>query len=468
MASAVSFRDPSGFVFERDGVVYRQVNACFRDDYDALMTSGLYEALVEAGWLVPHIEVDPGMAAGPGAYRVLRPERVPFVAYPYEWCFGQLKAAARTTLAIQDLALDHGMSLKDASAFNIQFRDGRPLLIDTLSFERLSEGAPWVAYRQFCEHFLGPLALGAYRDVRLTRLSQVCSDGVPIDLVSRLLPRRTWARFGLLTHVHLHAASQRRYARRSPSEHHRDSAFSLRAFRGLIDSLRSTVTRLSHTPTRSAWSSYYDETTSYTPTALATKERLVAEFLDEVAPQHVFDAGANTGRFSRLAAERGAQVVALDADEPSVEALWATLQNDPCPLLPLVVDLRNPSPGSGWAGHERLSLADRGPADLVLALALVHHLAISGNIPLTHLADYLAALGRWLVVEFVPKSDPMVSILLARRRDVFAEYTLDAFESAFAAHFEIERREPVEDSQRTLYLMRRRHNVQPRTGTWRS
>jgi len=188
---ASSFRDPSGFVFWQDGAIYRQINTIYKEDYDRLMTSGLHKALVEEGLIVSHEEVALQSAAPQVAYKVIRPDQVPFISYPYEWSFSQLKGAALATLRIQRKALDFGMSLKDCSAYNMQFMKGKPVFIDTLSFEKYQEGSPWVAYRQFCQHFLAPLALMSHRDSRLGQLLRIHLDGVPLDLASKLLPRRT-------------------------------------------------------------------------------------------------------------------------------------------------------------------------------------------------------------------------------------------------------------------------------------
>jgi hypothetical protein len=209
---SASFRDPSGFLFSRGGALYRQVNRKYQQEYARLMESGLYEKLVKAGLLIPHTEVNQAPAEAENAYKVIQPERVAFISYPYEWSFGQLKDAALATLSVQKRALKRGMSLKDASAYNIQFVHGKATLIDTLSFETYKEGQPWVAYRQFCQHFLAPLALMALRDVRLSQLLRVYIDGVPLDLASELLPWNTRLNFGLLTHIHLHAGAQKKYA----------------------------------------------------------------------------------------------------------------------------------------------------------------------------------------------------------------------------------------------------------------
>ncbi len=192
---AASFRDPSGFLFSRNGALYRQINRVYADDYDHLISSGLYDQLVKSGLLIPHREVSEKPVYPELAVKVIQPELVPFISYPYEWSFSQLKDAALATLAIQKRSIKAGMSLKDASAYNIQFINGKPTLIDTLSFEIYKEGKPWDAYRQFCQHFLAPLALMARVDVRLGQLLRVFIDGIPLDLASRLLPASTRAKF---------------------------------------------------------------------------------------------------------------------------------------------------------------------------------------------------------------------------------------------------------------------------------
>ncbi len=455
-ALAGSFRDPSGFLFHRDGELYRQVNRSYRENFDRLVASGLLDRLRRERLIIPHEEANLPPLTEDG-YKILKPELVSFVSYPYEWCFSQLKDAALTTLAIQRLALEHGMSLKDASAYNIQFHRGRPVLIDTLSFEIHREGQPWVAYRQFCQHFLAPLALMARCDVGLNQLLRVHIDGVPMGLAGRLLPWRTRLDFGLLTHIHLHAASQRRYADRDVRPRHQALPRMSRAgLLGILGSLAGAVRRLRWRPADTEWADYYDFT-NYTSDAQEAKRRLVAEFLAGVAPRMVWDLGANTGLYSRIASDQGIPTIAFDIDQAAVERnyLECRQRQDPA-LLPLVLDLSNPSPALGWAHRERLSLEERGPADVVLALALIHHLAISNNVPLPHLAEYLRRQGRHLILEFVPKTDSKVRKLLATRQDVFQHYHEDGLRAAIAPHFETLRAERIAGSERTLYLLRAR------------
>lgn len=443
-----SFRDPAGHVFVSEGTLYRQVEPAGREAYQRLMQSGLYEALVRDGLLIPHEDL--GSPLGQPHATLIRPERVPMVSYPYEWCFSQLRDAALAMLQIARTASKFGMALKDASAYNIQFLRGRPILIDTLSFEPYA-GGPWVAYRQFCQHFYAPLLLWSATDPRLGRLSQVFIDGVPLSLASKLLPGRSWMKPGALFHVHMHAAAERKLSGGAGSRG--PGPVGPGKTEALLESLERAVSATRWAPT-SEWSSYYSDQPSYAPEGFARKLDLVTGWLNRLQPATVWDLGANTGQFSKVAAKQGAQVVALDSDPACVDTLYREARAETLEtLLPLVADLTTPSPAIGWANVERQTLEQRGPADLVLALAVVHHLAIGNNVPLTAVADYFARLGRRAIVEFVPKTDPMVQRMMASRADVFERYTAEEFERAFGARFTIEQRAVIPASDRLLYLM---------------
>lgn len=451
---AASFRDPSGFLFHRDGDLYRQINQVYQKHYDHMIASGLYDSLVAQNLIVPHEEVEGMDFPDPGsAYKVIKPEVVDFISYPYEWSFLQLRGAALTTLRLARVALDHGMILKDASAYNMQFHRGHWALIDTLSFEIYEEGVPWIAYKQFCQHFLAPLALMAYRDQRLNLMSRLFIDGIPLDVAAGLLPQRTKMNFGLLTHIHLHARSQKRYADRAVSREQVQGKVSQKALVGLLDSLRNTVKGLSVRTGNTEWANYYGET-NYSPEAFEEKKAIVGAFIDQVKPGRVWDLGANTGEFSRLAKEKGIFTVAFDVDPGAVSQNYIRVRKEGDEnLLPLVMDLTNPSPGLGWGHCERESLISRGPVPLVLALALVHHMAISNNVPLHKLADFFSQVCEHLVIEFVPKSDSQVQRLLQSREDIFENYSVSGFESAFQEYFSIIEKKMVPDSERILYLM---------------
>ena len=451
-----SFRDPSGFLFTHNGELYRQVNQSYATEYNRLMESGLYDKLIKARILVPHAEVEIPAPDPSIGFKIIQPERIPFISYPYEWAFSQLKDAALATLSLQKRALKSEMSLKDASAYNIQFQNGKPLLIDTLSFEIYQEGQPWVAYRQFCQHFLAPLSLMAYVDIRLGQLLRVYIDGVPLDLASELLPTRTRFNFGLLTHIHLHASAQRRYAGAAVKQPAAGKGMSKQSMVGLIESLESTIKKLNWIPAGTEWGNYY-EITNYSDAAFEHKKGLVSKWLDQANPRSVWDLGANTGVFSRLASGCGISTISFDIDPAAVEQNYrqvrsAKEQN----ILPLLIDLTNPSPAIGWHNRERESLSDRAPAEMVLALALIHHLAISNNVPFHQLADFFHDMAQWLIIEFVPKSDSQVQRLLASRVDIFDHYTRDEFEEIFRHRFDVLEAVQVRESERFIYLMRRK------------
>jgi hypothetical protein len=447
-----SFRDPAGFLFRENDIIYRQVNPVGLPDYHYLMRSGLYQQLVEVGWLVPHEEMTHLDQDSPGPL-IIRPARIPFISYPYEWCFSELQEAARLTLSIEKKALRKGMTLKDCSAFNVQFLDGKPIFIDTLSFERYQTGKPWDAYRQFCQHFVAPLALMAYVDVRLSQLFRQYIDGIPLDLASRLLPKTTYLNFGLLIHIHLHARSQKRFSDTPPMEE-MGGEISLQQRLGLIESLDSAVRKLKITIPSGGWRDY-ETFHNYTPEAVEAKQTAVKEFLERINPKIVWDIGANTGVYSRLSCQMGASTIAFDLDPHAVEWNYRLMrEEDVRNLLPLVLDITNPSPDLGWANEERKSLSARGPADAVLALALIHHLAIGNNLPFSAIAEFFQKITRALIIEFVPKNDPQVSRLLHVRKDIFTNYNQERFEQEFSRFFDLIDCRDITDSCRKIYLFK--------------
>ncbi len=453
---AGSFRDPCGSVFKREGILYRQINGIYEPEYAYFIDSGLYDELIASGSLIPHSESDPGIAPEPEkVFKVIKPEPIPFISFPYEWCFSQFKDAALRTLAIQKKALSYGMSLKDASAYNIQFKNGKPVLIDTLSFERYVQGKPWCAYGQFCRHFLAPLILMSQRDIRLSQLLKNHIDGIPLDLTSTLLSRLSYFRLSSLIHIHIHAKSQKYLLGIKPTKVCAGK-MGRQALLGLVDSLEVMIEKLRWRPNTTPWSNYYDMT-NYSDSAMDAKARIITEFIEICRPKNVWDLGANTGQFSRLASECGIFTIAFDSDPACVETSYLeTVKRNESYFLPLWVDLTNPSPDLGWANEERESFLRRGPADAIFALALIHHLAISNNVPFERIARFLSMLCRWLVIEFVPKTDSQVQRMLSTRDDIFPNYDRENFEQSFSRYFMIKRTIIIRDSDRTIYWMQRK------------
>lgn len=456
-SNPASFRDPSGFIFTHEGTIYRWVAESYKAEFEALKASGLLKDLQEMGALVQHTEVTLPLQGGVPPYAVLKPEPIPFISYPQEWSFNQLKDAALLTLAVTIKALEKGFILKDASAYNVQFVDAKPVFIDTLSFERYEEGTPWVAYKQFCQHFLAPLALMSYTDVSLGKLMGTYIDGIPLDIASKILPWQSKLSLGLLLHIHFHAKSQRKYSDKELSDKKTQAPkMSKNSLLGLLDGLKGAVSGLHWKAEGTEWADYYSAT-NYSNQAMSEKAKLVGEYLRSVAPKTVWDLGANTGVFSHIAADGGAETVSFDIDPAAVDRHYQFLKStSKASLLPLVLDLTNPTSGYGWAGTERSSVAGRGPADTVMALALIHHLALSNNVPLAKIAEYFATLSRTLIIEFVPKSDSQVQKLLKTRKDIFPRYNEADFEADFAPFFTMKRKEKISGSERTLYLMEKR------------
>jgi len=454
-----SFRDPSGFVFKRDGVIFRQINKAYEAQYEHLMSSGLYDQLVSRKLLVPHEEVAGQGLSIENVYKIIKPQQIPYVSYPYEWCFSQLKDAALCTIEIQKLAIDYGMVLKDASAYNVQFIGSQCIFIDSLSFDFYSEGEPWVAYKQFCQHFVAPLSLMSKKDIRLSQLLRIYIDGLPLDLVSRLLPKTSWLNYSLLTHIHLHSKTQQAFANVAASEKPKINSRKISKFsyKALMESIGSCVQNQKLKSSDTEWGEYYSDT-NYIEDSMRNKEKMVLEFLRAIPTRTsiLHDLGSNNGHFSRVAAKAGFHVISQDIDPVAVEKNYRQAKSDRANnILPLLQDLTNPSNDMGWALTERDSFLRRCEGVVVMALALIHHLAISNNVPLSKQSEFFATFADHLLIEFVPKEDSQVRRLLATREDIFTEYSEDGFERAFKARFNILRKECIEGSHRKLYLLER-------------
>jgi len=454
-----SFRDPAGFIFTDNGTVYRQINQAGKADFDLMVSSGLYKTLSEAGLMVGHREITKhSFAKDAERYKIIAPEPIPFISYPYEWSFGQLKAAALLTLEVQKIALEHGMILKDASAYNVQFIGKKPIFIDTLSFKKYEVGEPWEGYKQFCEHFLAPLALAHYASYDVLKFLEVNIEGIPLELAVSLLPKRARFAHGLLSHIYFHAATKKRYENAgSQGKAVPKRQLSAFALKGLIAGLESSVGGLRPPKQQTEWGDYYTFT-NYSDKGFEEKQKAVTGLLKQIKPrvQTVWDLGANNGEFSVLAADLGAYTVAFDIDPVAVGRNFAHSDERDKHLLPLVQDCVNPSTANGWMGRERDSLFERGPADAVMALALIHHLAIGRNLPLPRIAEFLSKVGKNIIIEFVPKGDSKVDILLSSRKDIFPEYDEKHFEQAMGDYFKLVKKVPVKHTKRTLYLFEKK------------
>jgi SAM-dependent methyltransferase len=466
-----SFRDPSGYVFLHDQRVFRAVDEVCRDTLRRLEAAGVLPRLIDLGIVVgtrlvedPELlrELSRGHAAGAA---FLEHERVSPISYPYEWTVSMIADAGILTLDLQLALLGAGCSLKDATAYNVQFVGATPRFIDVASFEAPARFDLWYALGQFQRMFVYPLLL-CHRgwDPRSYYLANL--DGRDVEQVARGFdPLQRW-RPGLLLDLSLPLWFERRAARRDArpdgAPHGgvgsgRRPAGGPAAQLGNLRRLRAKLAKLarSYRPAE-AWVGYTSKC-SYDAVAEAAKKALLRSFLDATRPARVLDLGSNTGDYAYLAAGCGARVVAVDQSHDVVEVLYRRLRREPAAITPLVVDLRNPSPGIGYCNEERAPFFDRVSADCVLALALLHHLTVSGNLCLEAVRDMLLRVTRrHLVLEYVPPDDAMFRRLTRYRSDDFAHLSLDACRRAFGAAFELERQEPVPGVGRTLLFLRRR------------
>jgi ribosomal protein L11 methylase PrmA len=444
---AGSFRDPDSRVFIRDGAVYRALSREGWEDWEALAATPL--AIDDRIVATEQVELDdlPELTGEPAA-GALRHERIPFVSHPYEWPFSMLKDAALLQLGLGREALRHDLTLKDASAYNVQWRGAEPVFIDVGSFERLRPGEPWAGYRQFCMLHLYPLMLQAYRGVPYHAWLRGSIDGIEPSEARALLPR---FRRGVLAHVILHARLEARYAAtggREVKTELKRAGFGKELLDANLRKLEKLVRRLEYTPGRTAWTEY-GATNTYTSEEAEQKAGFVRAAAARRPGGLTWDLGCNDGTYSRVAAEHADYVVAIDADHATVDGLYRALDGR-TDILPLVMSVTDPSPDLGWRGGERASLERRGTPDLVLALALVHHVVIAGNVPVAEFLDWLRSLDSALVIEFPDRDDPMVQRLLSGKTEAAnPDYDGERFERALGERFRVERTERL--GTRTLY-----------------
>ena len=463
-----SFRDREGRVFYSDGEVYRALSeAALADWRDLSQTEFLANAL-EKGQVVKTSESENVAAPDSGNEAlswagVLHHERIPFVSYPNEWCFGMLRDAALLHLDLLLAALDEGFVLKDSSAYNIQWRGTEPVFIDLPSFQKLQKGEPWVGYLQFCQQFLYPLLLTAYKNVPFQPYLRASLDGIaPADLNSLFGLGRRFKK-GVFTHVYLQSkladmtASKPKAVRKEA----RELGFSSELIKSNARGLRKLIANLTWRAPSTEWSDYDTEAKTghnYSDEEHELKEAFVERAAATSSWPLAWDLGCNTGRFTRIAARHAETTVAMDIDPLAIERFYQALRLEPASsrpnILPLVNDLVDPSPDRGWRGRERGALLERDRPQLILALALVHHLVIGRNVPMAELIEWLATYGAHLVIEFPTREDSMVKRLLLNKDDHYRDYELGFFERCLEQHFEVLEREAQASGERVLYFVR--------------
>lgn len=453
-----SFRDRHGRVFLHENRVFRTLSGEGLQDWNDLATSAFLQQQIKQGnvvqtQLLPSEEIDRWTKDGQWA-GVLEHERIPFISYPYEWCFEMLKDAALLQLRLLRGALPEGRILKDSSSFNYQWIGAKPVLIDVLSMKRLHPGETWVGYRQFCQMFLYPLLLETYKDIPMQPLLRGSVEGIAPELCSRFFTRFDLFRAGVLKHVYLQSKLQQKYAAtdRNVSSELRNAGFSKQLIEANASSLSRLIERLHYKKEASVWSEY-ECGHSYTGEDRQRKETFVASALGTKRWSLVWDLGCNVGVFSRIAARSSNYVVAMDSDARSIDRLYVELKKEgAASILPLVVNVADLPGGMGWRATERKALPDRGKPDICLCLALIHHLVIAANIPMQELIRWFSDLRASLIIEFIDREDPMVQRLMRNKEETYQDYTKESFESILRQYFEVRETVTLASKTRTLYF----------------
>lgn len=457
-----SFRDRTSRVFYSENSVFRALNKQALREWEALSSSKFFSRFIAEGKIIQTRQVEyPGgvNSAITGNWAAfLQHQQIPFISYPYEWSFGMLRDAALLQIELLLAALDEDMVLKDSSSFNFQWNGTSPVFIDIPSFEKLAPGEPWAGYRQFCQMFLYPLFLQVYRNIPFQPMLRGNIDGIDPALCNNILSVMDLLRPGVFMHVYLQAKMQARYAstQKNIKKDLRTAGFTKNLVKNNVESLQKLIQGLSWKISRSQWSHYVNEH-SYTGSDHEIKKSFVRDVISLQSWGLVWDLGCNTGTFSRIAVENAQYVLAMDADQLAIEYFYQELKKEKISkILPLIYNVADPSPNLGWQGAERKSLPERGKPDLILCLALLHHIVISANIPLKEFVDWLASISTSLVIEFVTKEDPMVKTLLRNKEDNYMDYEIEYFENCLSKAFNIIKRNALKCGTRILYFAQAR------------
>jgi len=454
-----SFRDPSGYIFYSGNKIYRAINFIYDNDYQQFIKSGLKQSLVDKELMIDFKEhkihkfkkIDKNVA------RVIEPLTIDFISYPYEWSFSQIKDAALLTLDIQLRSIDFGMMLKDASAYNVQFIKNKPFFIDHLSFEVVkNNNFIWLGYRQFCQHFLGPLLLMAKVDISLYKLLINYIDGIPLNVISKLLPKSTYLNFGILSHIHLHSLSLNVNSDARNNSVKKNRTMSKVAQTGLLLSLRKLILGLNLNKSSTEWGDYYSDT-NYEQTSKKDKFQIIDKVFKQNKINSFIDLGGNTGKFSRNLTSKNRCGFCLDIDPLAIEKNYLQSKKNYDNYTPIIYDVSNPQPSIGFLNMERTSIDHRLPkVDCVMGLALIHHLCITCQLSFDQVADlFLKFTNKFILIEFVDSEDSQVQRLLSPRKQQFSWYNLFSFENAFKKRFNLVLKSPIKKSKRFIYLFER-------------
>jgi hypothetical protein len=454
-----SFRDRLGRVYVQPDGVYRGLSKKAWAEWELLSSKKFFKKALEDGTVVAteatdDVDIDTSDLPEPWA-AYLKHEKLNFITYAYEWPFDMLKDAALHQLNLMEAALTEGMVLKDATPYNTVYRGVEPVFIDTPSFEKLKAGDPWVGYGQFCQMFLFPLMLQAYKDIPYRHWLRGRVDGIDTADANAMMSFRDRFRPGVFTNVYLQSKLINAYSdsNRAIKQEAANAGFSKELIKANVKKMKKLVSGLHWNKGKTEWSDYA-QTHSYDDENFQMKIDFVRRSSEAKPRALSWDIGCNTGTFSKILAEHADTVIAMDVDPLAVQKLYNELKSDPKAaknITPIINNIADASPGIGWRGNERRRLENRGRPDLTICLALVHHVCISAHIPLYEFVAWLASLGTDIVIEMVTKEDAMVKKLLLNKDDIYNDYETEFLEECLDKHFNIEERMSYHNDTRILY-----------------
>ncbi len=430
-----SFKDSAGFVYYQNGKVYRDVLNSFLLNYNAVKSKGIYNSLIENKFLFPFKELNEN-----GNIR-LESEKIALITYPYEWGFQQMKEGAIFQLELIEKCLNQGAMLKDASPFNIQFINGNPIFIDVLSIDEYVSDKPWQAYKQFCEMFLAPLLLSAYFPENWNKELQINLEGISLKKTAALLPLKARLSSLALIHIIWHSKFQMKGKGSGEVKMPKQKVLSI------LSHLKMGIKELKKYSPSKQWTNYQQQL-PYTTDQFQLKSDTVKQWINKSYYKLVLDIGANHSLFVNHLQYRADDILVIDNDDAVVDSLFKEKKER---VSALHVDISLPSPALGLLLNERKSFTERVRPDLTLALAVIHHLFHSRNIPMNRLAELFAEYSKELIIEFVSENDEQFQLI--KNVNNKHPYNKNLFEEEFEKYFSIDKVVEVKSGKRFLYHM---------------
>ena len=463
-----SFRDPSGFVYTDGERIFRVILKSAQEEWQKFVESKLFSLLQEKRYLqstklisLRDYQSWLNFSTEEAIALVEHDEKIPFISYPYEWPFSMLRDAALFHLEFLKECLNEGFITKDGTPYNIQFIGTKPTFIDILSIISYREGNPWVGFGQFSQLFLYPLFLMSYKGIPFQPWLRSELEGMDVYTVRKFFSFWDIFKPGIFSNIFILAKLQKLFS--AQKESIKDKIFSSgtitrKTIHSHILRLYKIIKSLPAPRLFSLWDKYENENI-YSAKDKEAKHNFILESVRAVRPSLLLDLGANTGEYSILSASYAKYVVAIDNDYQAIDTFYNSLKETKVKnVLPLIGSIVNPAPDLGWKLAEHSSFFHRLKPDMVLCLALLHHIRIGNNIPLQDFVEWLIGLAPNTIIEFVKKEDPMVKILLKEKADTYSDYNEEVFEYHLKKHGKIVKKYNLSLGSRALYFFKRSKN----------